>query len=473
MAIDTLLLVAALATFNPDHWQFFPSMDEVRCIATSPNEIHVAVPEGVYVLRRTDYRLRRTITSADGIRGRVRLAARNPARGELLIAAEEGLYRYVSATRTLAALDPPFRTVRSIGIADDGAYFVTESGLYRRRGAAPGFDKVQSAPERTTWYGGRDTLEPRDYPFLVPYFLTDDRLDQHPITLVRPGHRNKKLFVAANRYGIDVYNINLGLREKRIRLGPQSETIRRIARSQDKLWFISDNYATSLDAHDNWEYHRTLTTDLPVPGIRVLLPRFAELRRREGINALLDGPNQTLVGTDRNLYSLGPTGELTSLFNFGRAVYGLARRGDSTLIATDVGLFVMTKDSFAEILEPFDRTGLGVYSIAGSENGTTWFGTIGGVLALDTTGEWNHITPPGFDLSQPVRNLAAANGLVFFEDGLGITVYDSEHNYYSRLDRTSGLPSVRVSALHADSSYLWIASPGIITRFDYQAELRN
>ena len=80
--------------------------------------------------------------------------------------------------------------------------------------------------------------------------------------------------------------------------------------------------------------------------------------------------------------------------------------------------------------------------------------------------------PPGFDLKEPVKALAASGTRVFMATGSSITVLDTKDGSYTTIDAARGLPVSEFSALYADAQYLWIASPGVITRLDYTKELR-
>ncbi len=447
-------------------------MDKVNCITTSPRRIYIAVPDGVCILRRSDFRLVRTLTRADRITEPVRLCAYNPVRADLFITTENHLYQYLTMTEVLTELDPPFKHVFSIGIAPDGAYFDTEAGLFSKHRIAQQFNKVGSLPREITWYGERDTSIPRDYTFLVPYYITDDQLNNHPIELVYKDTRARRLYAAARDYGVTVYSLSFGFPEHHIQMGPSSDPVRRIINLDGRLWFVGDNHTVYLDPQGSWDHFRTRHGDLPGAGFRLLFPNLLDLGRRENINAVLEDSQSVYLGTDKALYLMGPKGKLTSILTLNFPVNGLTQLGDSLLIATDYGLFAMAGESLSEVRDPFDRTGFGVYSIARTKTGQTWLGTLGGILSLDRSGHWHHIIPPGFDLSKPVSGLTAAGHIAFYDNGSGITAYNSQDSTWTTIGRESGLPSDNITALYADDQYLWIASPGLITRLDYQAELR-
>ena len=467
-----LLLFALLGMYRPENWQVFPSMDEVRCISTTGSEVYVAVPAGVCVFDRPRYRLIRTLNPADGIAGEVRLCAHNPSRGDVFITTDGHIYRYVPATARVEELAAPFKTVSSIGISDSGAYFETDAGLFFRAGTAADFASASDLPADLTWYGTKDTLNPRDFPFLTPYFVMDEQLINHQITLVRPDKGNKRLFAVAQGYGILVYNIRSGFSEAHIRFGPSSAAVRRMARLDNRLWFIGGETAVALDSTGNWNYFLTRPGDLSTGGFRLLFGNVTNLERSEGLRSLLSDSSGLLLGTNYGIYSLGSDNKLAQVLNLSRRVNGLLRLHDSVMFGTEQGLFLSTSDSLIEYSDPYGATDWGVFDITKATNGTAYFGTLGGIVSRTADGRWFRYVPPGFNLKQPVRSLAAAGTRVFMATESNITVLDTKDGLYTTIDATRGLPVTEITSLYADDRYLWIAGPRLITRLDYNRELR-
>ncbi|HTW90234.1 MAG TPA: hypothetical protein VMH22_00800 [bacterium] len=482
----SLLLLALLGMYHPENWQFFPSMDEVRCISASVSEVYVAVPTGVCVFDRPRLRFVRALTVADGLTGEVRLCAHNPSRGDVFIATDGHIHRYVPATGLVEELTAPFKNVSSIGIAENGAYFETDAGPYFRASNALDFNRVSEFPSDLTWYGGRDTLKPRNFPFLTPYFVTDEQLINHPITLVRPDKSNKRLFAAVQGYGIVVYNPRSGFSEGHIRFGPSTSgsglpsSVSHIARVDNRLWFIGGSTAISLDSTGDWYYFLTRPGDLVTGGFQLLYGNVTSLERDHGLTAISADSSGLLLGTTDGIYSLGSNKKLVQLLSLPRQANGLLRLHDSLIFGTDQGLFLSTRDSAAEYTDPYGATNFGVFDIASAGNGTAYFGAIGGIVSRTADGRWFHYVPPGFDLKQPIRTLAAAGTRVFMATpspvpGLPssvITVLDTKDGSYTTIDASRGLPVAKINSLYADDHYLWIASPGLISRLDYTKELR-
>jgi len=466
-----LLLLTLVGLYRPENWQVFPSLDEIRCISATGPEIYVATPAGVCVLDRSRYRLIRTLNPADGLTGEVRLCAHNPSRGDVFITTDEHIYHFIPSTGRIEELLAPFKTVSSIGIAKDGAYFETDAGLFFRSRDANDFASVSESPPDLTWYGSRDTLKPRDFPVLTPYFVMDEQLVNHQIALVRPDRGAKRLFAATRDYGILVYNLRTGFSEAHIRFGPSSVAVGRMARLDNRLWFIGGETAVSLDSASEWRYFLTRPGDLSVSGFRLLLGNVTTLERDQGLSALFADSAGLLLGTGYGIYSLGSDNKLAEVLSLPVQVNGLLRLRDSIIFGTERGLFLSTGDSVVEYNDPYGATDWGVFDIA-EASGTAYFGALGGIVSRTADGRWFRYVPPGFDLKQPVRALAAAGTRVFMATGASITALDTKDGSYTVIDAARGLPVSQINSLYADDRYLWIASPGLISRLDYTQELR-
>lgn len=472
-----LLLLSLVALYRPSEWMNYPSMDDVRCISASTEHLYIAVPGGVYILDRMSLQPVRTLTAADGLSGDVRLCAYNPIRSDLFITTSNGIYQYLSTPDRVTRLSPPFKQVRSIGIAQDAAYFDTDQGLYLKERLLDRYEKVSAVKGEVLWYGQRDDSKPEDYIFLVPYYLTDQQLNNHKMTRVYKDPRGRRLYVAAQGYGVTVYSTGFGIPLAHIRFGPTADYVVHMTGVDSELWLTGNDWTVSVDQNGSWSYFRTKPGDLPSASSRLLSWGLLDLERRERINVMLAESLTTWLGTDRALYALGPHGDLTKILDLGMPINALGRLSDSVLIGTDVGLYVVAGDSLNEIADPFGRTGFGVYSIAQTEAGLTWFGTMGGVLLRDKAGNWQQLIPPGFDLSRPVSGLTAYGKNVFLDNGSGITVYQYSPDsgvasFATTIDSSTGLPTTRITGLYADERYLWIASPGLISRFDYSRRVR-
>ncbi len=471
--MSVLLLLFTLA-YEPRHWLAYPAIiEDSITITTSPRHLFLGVPGGVYIFNREGLRHIRTLTSADGLNGRVKICAYNPAQNELLIATTEQLYHYLPNTGLVLPLYPPFKTIHAIGITATSAFFQTEAGLFQKPRAADIYQPVSEIPEPVTWYGLKDTLTPRSFPFLTPYFIVDEELNICPFTRVWLNNNDRRLFVLARGYGILIYNSRTGFKESELHPGPPATTVNQIITSHNTTYFLANDRIILLDSAGNWRQFSTAIHTLSRPGTNIIFPALNEITRQRitATAMLVTHPDTVLIGTTDALYRFHSGERITLITNFQFPVNVIARVRDSLLVGTDNGLFLWVNDTFTPITDPFARTDFGVFNIA-ETRGVTFFGTYGGVLKLDTGDTWTRLIPPGFDLSQPVRALAAADRFLFLGTRNGIDIYDLQENVWWKLDRNHGLPVGEITALYADERCLWIAAPGIITRYDYRAGLK-
>jgi len=465
-----VLFLALLSIYNPAHWLSFPSLDSIRCISFSNRDLYLAVPDGVCIIERRQLRLTRTLTAADGLQGRIRLCAWNPLRSSLFIATDGHLYEYLPGPDAIQELFPPFTQVKSIGITPAAVFFDTDKGLFQKHRVAPLFSESRE-PAAADWFGERDSSRPQDYIFLTPYFVTDDQLLTHRIIRVRADTRARRLFAAAENYGLLVYNTSSGFTEAHVRFGP-SGRVGRILEHDGRLWFFGDNRAASLDSAGNWNYFYSGSGSFPAAGISLLLPEVIELNRTRTIRAALPADSGALLlATDRGLYRLAADRSLTPLLDIERPVFTLCRFADSILAGTDEGLYLVTPDSLIRLYDPSARFDFGVYDIARTRSGSTFFATLGGIVIRDSVGTWDRLLPPGVDLSRPVQALAAAGDHLFIGTPGGLSIREPGTGGFTVIDRSRGLPAAEITSLFAGPEYLWIASAGMVTRFRYRAAL--
>ncbi|NPV13746.1 hypothetical protein HPY86_02290 [candidate division WOR-3 bacterium] len=463
------LLSLFLALFyEPRYWLAYPALNEVRSITFSPRAVFVGVPNGIYILDRKTLTHQKTITALDGVEGEIRLCAYNPAYNELLIVTDRHLYNFIPLTGRVLTLNPPFQQTRSIGITRQGVYFDTEKGLFQKLRTADFYQPVSTVPEPVIWYGEKDTFSVRNYPFLTPYFIADAQLNPCPFLKAWQNPYDNRLFVFAQNYGILVYNARTGWRENEIRIGPLISNIGRLLPGQDKMFFFSPDHFLTLDSDGNWNLFSSEPQQLFSSGWQPFIRYLYRLNQIENITAILmQNGATTLIGTEHGVYRIGPDEKAAFFLPTNSTVNALAQVNDSIIVATDNGMFLLINDSLTSVSDPFARTDWGVFAIT-RNNRKTFFGTQGGVLELDSNNTWTHLIPPGFDLSQPVRALAAGDRFLFVGSKDGIDIYDTKHNTWAKIVLPSLSP---IKELYADNRYLWLVSREMVARYEYRAQL--
>ncbi|MCX7732718.1 MAG: hypothetical protein N2248_06110 [candidate division WOR-3 bacterium] len=465
------LLISLFTLFyQPELWLHYPPLEEIGSVSFSSRQIYIAVPDGIYILDRHSYQHLRTLTSADGITDRIRFCAYNPFGSELLIAGTSHLYSFIPGTGQLQPLNPPFTELRSIGIAQNGAFFDTEKGVFQKIRTLDRFQPAGEPQPPVRWFGEKDTTPIRHWTFLTPYHILDEDLNIRPLTRAWTDGRTGKLYVASPGYGIVVYNLFSGLKEHEIRPGPPAKQITRILRYDRQLWFLTEDGAACIDSLKNWYYTSRAGTALRIKFLPVLDP-VLELHQREKIVGFLNYAGNTLIATASGVYTLSPDNKLNLLWKPERGLNDLSLVRDTLLVATDEGLLLLTGDSLIPVTDPFARFDFGVYSIVRADK-TFFFGTLGRILRLDTTNTWTQIIPPGFDLSRPVRTMTAGGNYLFIADGSTIHTLNLKNGTWTAIDHSAGLPEEEISALFADERYLWIAGSKFLSRYEYRRQLR-
>ncbi len=469
--LKTLLLLTTL-TYEPRNWLHYPSINEIKSVTFSNRSLFIAVPGGIYILDLRTFRHQRTITAADGIEGEILFAAFNPSGHELLIVSSGHLYQFLPLTQQIYRLNPPFKQVHSIGIARNGTFLETEMGLFQKIGGADRYTPARNINEPVTWYGAKDTGNIRGWTFLTPYYITDEELNIYPLTKAYPDPQNQHLLVVSPNYGIIVYHLKLGIKEKTIRLGPPAEPIKAIFKINNQLWFFTETRFFFIDSTGNWHFPSTHSRDAAIFAQNFLASQqFWDLNQQEKIKTILPFPGELLIGTTTTLYRLNNGERPTPVARLNTPINAIARFQDSILIGTNDGLFLLTPDSLTQVSDPFARFDFGVYNIS-QTRGVTFFGTQGRILRLDPDNTWTQLIPPGFDLSQPVRTMTAQKDFLFVASGQQISIYRLTDHTWQQLTPQQGLIASPITALYADETYLWIASPGLISRYEYSRQLR-
>lgn len=467
-SLAVILLLVTLGIYSPGQWNFYPAMTEVVTVAVSPGEVYVAVPAGVYILDGRTLAYRRCLTFADGFGARMMVCAWNAARSELLVASIEGLYSFLPQTGLTQRLHPPFERVSSIGTSRSGAWLETNRGLFRKHLTLDQYERIDSVPPDVQWKGALDAASARDFVFLTPYFYTDEQLTKYSLGSVARDSRRHRLLVAALGFGLLQYDLRTGLLEQRITLGPIGP-VRRIEGDGNSLWLIGNEHLTVLDSANRWHsYLLGAGRALPPSLSRRLVEVAGSVT---GINDLVERDGTNYFATDLGLVAVDSSGRSRNVLRTSRPLRSLLWLGDSLLVGTADGLYLSAADSLLRLSEPTGRTDWGVYGMAVAADGSLWLATLGGLVTRRATGEWLRLTPPGVDLSAPVQAVAVDGRRLFFALAAGVGAYDLGSGGWTFWDQTHGVPPGPVNAMRVADGRLWLATPGMVSAFDYSATL--
>jgi hypothetical protein len=465
-----LLLLSLLSyTYSYHDWLNLPAMTDIVSVTTDNFDSYVAVPGGVYEISVTDGKLVRTITHADGIRGEVRAVGYDSQFGMLWILSSENLLNISPFSNQWFSYDLPDVDVNSLGITRDYVLLSTGSRYWQVQKQTGITDETQPGNRSIAWFGAKSPHRATDYPFLTPYLLYDRQLRPHRITLVYPsGHR---LWVGTEGFGVFLYNLSSKQLQKHWQFGPAGE-ISRIFRMPDGLWFSGDEELARFDpARDSWSYFSTPFNVVLTDPALLLRTKILDLSWHEAILTATGDSNALWLGTDQGIYSYrAKSNVLTRQFRINGNVNDILIAADSVFLATDGGFiaFDRARGTWSIFNDTAQQMHFGVFGI-GATSLRRYYAVYGGLETQDSTGNWEMILPPGFDLATHPHALAGAGNRLFVATSQGVMVYNETTGGWLTLNTDSGLPDRRVQSLYADDNALWVVTPAGISRFDYHA----
>jgi hypothetical protein len=466
----TLLLLSLLSyTYSFHDWLNLPAMTDVVSVTTDNFETYVAVPEGVYEISVTDGKLVRSITRADGIQGEVRAVGYDSQYSMLWILSTGNLLSISPFSNQWFSYDLPDADVNSLGIARDYVMLSTGSHYWQVQKQTGVTEETPPGNRDIAWFGARSPYQVTDYPFLTPYLLYDHQMQPHRITMVYPaGHR---LWVGTEGFGVFMYNLSSKQPQRHWQFGPRGET-NRVFQLPDGLWFSSDEELVRYSPErDSWSYFSTPFNAIINDPALLLRTKILDLSWHEAILTAAGDSNLLWLGTDQGIYSYKARGDvLTRRFLMNGNVNDILITVDSVFLATDNGFisYDRTRGNWSVFNDTLQQMHFGVFGI-GATDKRRYYAVFGGLEYQDSTGEWEMLLPPGFDLGTHPHALAGAGNRLFVATSQGVMVYDEKTGAWLTLDTDSGLPDRRVLNLYADDSALWVVTPVGISRFDYHA----
>jgi len=463
-----LLLLSLLSyTYSYHDWLNLPAMTEIVSITTDNFDTYVAVPGGVFEVSVTDGKLVRTITHADGIQGEVRAVGYDSQYAMLWILSTGNLLSISPFSNQSFSYDLPDVGVSSLGITRDYVILSAGSRFWQVQKQTGRIEETQPGGRTIAWFGALAPWQVTGYPFLTPYLLYDRQMLPHRMSLVYPDGR--RLWVGTEGFGVFLYSLASKQQQKHWQFGPIGE-IHRMFRLPDGLWFVGDEELARYDpGRDSWSYFATpFNTVLSDPAI-LLRTKVLDLSWHEAILTAAGDSSLMWLGTDKGIYTYqARPNVLTRQFRLTQNVNDILIAHDSVFIATDDGF--ITYDPGRKNWSAFSDTSLqmhfGVFGI-GATDSRRYYAVYGGLEFQDSTGDWEILLPPGFNLAAHPNAVTGAGDRLFVATGQGLMVYSEKTGLWLTLDTDSGLPDRHVRSLYADDKYLWIVTRTGVSRFDY------
>jgi hypothetical protein len=470
MMVFAVLLALTAYTYDFHDWSNLPAMDRVVSISTDNFDAYIAVRHGVYIIEKGNRKLKRTITHSDGIRGEVSAAGYDPERGSLWVLSSRNLLSIDPFSNASFSYDVPASGISSLGIGQGYLYLSDGARMFRMDKRTGQVDTTSPGNRRVAWFGPLSPYQPDSYPFLTPFVYRDQQLNAYPISALYPDGR--RLFVGTEGDGVFLYSLTSKQPLAYWRFGPGVRGVDRIFKLDGGLWFVNDDELTRYDPqHDTWSYFPTPFNAWFPDSSLLLRSKILDLRRHEFILTVASDSSGYLIGTDRNLYFYRPrTNALTRQLKSVREITSMLVTPDTIFVATDAGLLTYDRRrrGLSLVNDTLRQAHFGVFGIAATDR-HRYYGVYGGLETQDSTGEWQLITPPGFELSAHPAMLAAAGSKLFAGTDQGVIVLNEKNGIYTTLSTENGLLSNRVRTLYADDDYLWVGTDDGISRFNHHA----
>lgn len=224
--------------------------------------------------------------------------------------------------------------------------------------------KINSFPQNLVWYTRISDTELRQYPFLSPYYYSDDigisqmPFDQYPITALYDD--GMYLYVGTHRYGILKYN-KVSWQKERIITGPLDADIRTIRKSDSEILFISRSGISYFSGNSrSWRYQRFRDpiTDAISYNDEVYVAQRNRVVRTEGtmefptetfdreILTLRTDSRDIYVGTNRGAFRITEgSGDATFFGPTDGAVYAIHPKPQAVYLGGEFGFYKYDKES--------------------------------------------------------------------------------------------------------------------------------
>ncbi len=223
--------------------------------------------------------------------------------------------------------------------------------------------KVNSFPQNLNWYKRISEAELRQYPFLSPYYYSDDiqssqtPFEQYPITALYDD--GMYLYVGTHRYGILKYN-KISWQSQRIITGPLDTKIKRVRKTDGEVLVVSDRGISYFTvASGSWRYlrFRDAVADLVSYNNNIYIARRNRVLRTAGSmefpTETLSEEILTLQTDDKNVYVGTRSGAFRIIEGSGEAipfgptqyaVYAIHTTPQAVYVGGELGLYEYDKE---------------------------------------------------------------------------------------------------------------------------------
>lgn len=254
--ILSTLITISITPQNPmfEKYTIIPPLGTIKAIATTPLLVCAISDNHLILFDKFNLSIEKTFVFDE----EPRLVGYDQFSSDLWVITASHIVRITLSSYSIREYEG-ITSVSRLGIDENYLYLdgIDDRALNKRTGM---LEILQGFPGNATWYKRTTSADIRNYPYLTPYFYSDDHVHtdapfaQYPITAVHEDGMD--LYVGTNGYGIVKYN-TITLNKQRVIYGPLDLSIYQIRSSRDDLYFISSHGISRymLDSQ-TWEYYR-------------------------------------------------------------------------------------------------------------------------------------------------------------------------------------------------------------------------
>ena len=507
--LGLLLLITASSLssrqYNPFVWSTYKEFSHIYSITMDMEKVYFGTDEGILRFNRIKREWDIPITGSNGFKGsKAEIIAVDPVFNKLWIISDQSIFVYNDQIslweREIPRISLALSTITSIGFTHDTIFLEGNSGIYASpRGSCIWEHYSWIVPSTTKWFGKKAQLSVTDYPFLTPYYATDEYFNKYEYAAIAV--ENKDMWLGTNQFGVFHYN-TFTWNGIHYVTGLANERVNAIYRDEDHYWIggiygtnkgiTSMNFVTGEGKHwrsddvygisSNNVHAITGTENAVWIGTSAGLLRYDKnentWKSYTQLNGLVDNTvtalhikNDTLfIGTAGGFCLIVlPSKNMVILESFDNVmIYALATFLGDLVIATERGVYLWRKKAFETITDPDGDLAFGVTALFVDKN-AIWFGTRRkgiDVYYPDST-QWEEFLPPTTICGESVYAISGNEHYVWIGTNNGVSRYNKKTKAWTSFTKMDGIADNEVRAILVEDDCLWLGTKKGLTCFHY------
>ncbi|UCD19928.1 MAG: hypothetical protein JSU64_01980 [candidate division WOR-3 bacterium] len=331
-----------------DRYSMMAPLGRINSIASSNQHVFALSDDYLLFIDKHTFRMENTIY----LNRSPELIGYDPYTTDLWIACRDNMIRLMTTSYSLRQFPIQF-TVNRFSIDVDKIYIESNRNAqkYALDKITGAVSAVTSFPRNLTWYKKVSDSDIRQYPFLSPYYFSDDiqisqiPFERYPITAIHDDGMN--LYVGTDRYGLLKYN-KISWQSQRIVNGPLDSRVIGVRKTDDRIVLISNSGISYFTPQTgNWDYQRfrDAVVDLVYYNEQIFVARRNSVLRIAGTMefpvGMFNKDILSLAHDERNLYIGTRSGAYRIIEGTGEPVlFGPTTHAVNVIYATGRSVYV-------------------------------------------------------------------------------------------------------------------------------------